>query len=168
MNNYLLLVMLILASSALPGHAAKDKPKAQAVASLSEQLKPLVLKMDQALGLSFDQKGPGVEARATVLRGEFAGQRAAAPEAERSRFDAAITVCDEIVKAMTSKRTMHERMKNSGVFHGKGKTGSGKKGPEGNEKFFADQIKGDWREEKSKLMMRINAAYSKLTAAEAK
>ena len=58
-------------------------------------------------------------------------------------------------------------MMNSGVFHGKGKVGSKKKGPSGNEKFFADQIKGDWREEKTKLLTAINGALEKLSVIQA-
>jgi len=138
-----------------------------AAESPTEQLKPLVLKMDTVLGLQFDEKGPGVETRATVLRGQFAGQHAAAAETDRPRFSAAMAVCDEIIKAMTAKRAMKARMKNSGVFHGKGKVGSKKKGPSGNEKFFADQIKGDWREEKTKLLTAINGAFEKLSVIQA-
>lgn len=138
-----------------------------AAESPTEQLKPLVLKIDTVLGLQFDEKGPGVETRATILRGQFAGQHATAAEKDRPHFAAAMVVCDELIKAMTAKRAMKERMMNSGVFHGKGKVGSKKKGPTGNEKFFADKIKADWRAEKTKLMAAINGAFEKLSVFQA-
>lgn len=136
----------------------------------SERLKPLVMKMGPALTLfegKDGEKDPTGQARAAVLRADFMARRVEASERQRAKFDAAIAVCDAITKACKERIEMKARADASGDFHGKGKMGSTKKGPQGNEKFFATHIKADWKKRKAELIEEINTAFARLKELEA-
>ena len=62
---------------------------------------------------------------------------------------------------------MKARIDASGDFHGKGKMGSTKKGPKGDEKFFAGHMKADWKTRKAQLLEEINTAFARLKEIEA-
>ncbi len=137
----------------------------------SERLKPLVVKIGPALVLFDGADGdpnPTGQARAAVLKADFQGRRTnASTEGQRAKFDAAIAVCDAIIKAARERMETKARADASGDFHGKGKMGSTKKGPKGNEKFFAGHIKADWKNRKAELLEEINTAYARLKEIEA-
>ena len=162
-----------------PLHAAEGKKKkggpAPAPAKTgphpSLRLEPLVKKMDAALILFDveDERPANVPNEAAVLRAEFAGQYTAAKtDKRRAVFDAAMVVCDRIAFANEERRKMKARVNASGSFHGKGKVGSKKKGSKDDERFFADQIRADWKIQRNDLLDQINKSFLKLKEAEAR
>lgn len=163
--NFLALVAL-LASTPL-----RSADKDDSHTSPSERLAPLVKKMDAVLLLfeQEDERPAAVPHNAALLRAEFAGKFISAPPKRKPIFDAAMVVCDRIAFANEERTKMKARINSSGVFHGKGKAGSKKKGKKDeDEKFFAGQIRADWKKQRTDLLAQINGAFLKLKEAEAR